>query len=106
MQGGSFSLVRSCVEGNGRDALPGGQVAEAQAGVALSDLNGVSFAANGNHITGNHAGGVSVTSSSGLPNFRNNWWGTPAGPSGTNGATGTVDVSSPAAAPFPLDHCS
>jgi hypothetical protein len=104
MEGGSFSMVRSCISGNGRDALQDPNLG--QAGVTLSDLSGVSFPANGNNITGNHAGGISVASSSPAPNFRNNWWGTPAGPTGTNGATGTVDVSSPAPAPIPGTPCS
>lgn len=94
MRNGLVSLAVNCIVANGQHPSVG------QAGVTLSGLDGVSVAATGNNITGNLAGGVSVGSSTAVPNFKGNWWGNPAGPSGTNNATGNVDVSLPAAAPI------
>lgn len=69
-------------------------------GYALYFENGVpagaSLRARSNNLLGSLAGGV-VNSSPETVQAARNWWGDPAGPSGTNGVTGDVEFAPPLA---------
>jgi hypothetical protein len=79
MSSGQVRIVGSCIGANGT-----------QAGLSLSGITGGSISAGQGELLRGAAGGAgaSIVASTVTPDVKDNWWGSPDGPSGAGGGSG------------------